>query len=90
MTDHHFIDEPEPPQYIRYNLIFSERTRDIIPLPAPSLFDSHARNGYTIMPADITAYRNELAAAEDEVQQWDAQVPPPQYYPPGPDRYYGW
>jgi hypothetical protein len=83
MIDHHLIDEPEPPQYICYNLVFSERTRDIISLPAPSLFDSHARNGYTIMPADITAYMN-------EVQQWDAQVPPPQYYPPGPDGYYGW
>jgi hypothetical protein len=54
------------------------------------LFDSHARNGYTIMPADITAYRNELAVAENKVQQWDPQVPPPQYYPLGPDRYYGW
>jgi hypothetical protein len=54
MKDHHFIDDPEPPHHIRYNLVFSEDSRDIIPLPAPALFDSHARNGYTIMPADIT------------------------------------
>jgi hypothetical protein len=40
MRDHHFLDTPEPPHNIRYNLVFSEDTRDIIPLPAPALFDS--------------------------------------------------
>ena len=50
--------------------------RDIIPLLAPALFDPIARNGYRIMPDDITAYRNNLAAAEEEPQGWDAQVPP--------------
>jgi hypothetical protein len=78
MIDHHFIDNPEPPHYICYNLVFSENTRDIIPLPSPSLFDSHARNGYAIMLAEITSYRNELAAVKNEVEQWDPQVPPPQ------------
>jgi hypothetical protein len=77
MKDHHFIDDPEPPHNIRYNLVFSEDTREIIPLPAPALFDSHARNGYTVMPPDIIAYRNALAAAEEEPQDWDAPVPPP-------------
>ena len=46
-------------------------TRDIIPLPAPALFDPIARGGYKIMPADIVAYRNNLAAAQAEPQQWD-------------------
>jgi hypothetical protein len=90
MKDHHFIDDPEPPHHIHYKLVFSEDSRDIIPLTAPALFDSHARNGYTIMPEDITAYWNALAAEEDEAPQWDVQVPPPHYFPPGPDGYYGW
>ena len=77
MRDHHFLDDLEPPHLIHYNLVFSEDTRDIIPLPAPALFDSHARNGYTVMPLDIVAYRNALAAAEEEPQDWDALVPPP-------------
>jgi hypothetical protein len=90
MRDHHFLDAPEPPHNIRYNLVFSEDTRDIILLPAPALFDSHARNGYTIMPPDIVAYRSALAAAEDEAQDWDARVPLPQHFQMGPDGYYGW
>jgi hypothetical protein len=90
MRDHHFLDAPEPPYHIRYNLVFSGDTRDIIPLPAPALFDSHARNGYTVMPPDIVAYRNALAAAEEEAQDWDARVPPPQDFHMGPDGYYGW
>jgi hypothetical protein len=90
MQDHHFIDAPEPPHHIHYNLVFSDDTHDIIPLPAPTLFDSHAKNRYTILPADIVAYRNALAATEDEVQGWDAQVPLPQHFDMGPDGYYGW
>jgi hypothetical protein len=90
MRDHHFLDDPEPPHHIRYNLVFSDDTRDIIPLPAPTLFDSHARNGYTMMPLDIVAYQNALAAAEQEAQDRDAWVPPPQEFHMGPDGYYGW
>ena len=56
IIDHHFIDDPDPPHHIRYNLVFSEDTRDVIPLYAPALFDSHARNGYTVMPSDTVAY----------------------------------
>ena len=41
---------------IPYNLVYSVETRDVIPLPAPALFDSAARGGYRIMPADIIAY----------------------------------
>jgi hypothetical protein len=44
MEDHHFIEEPDQFNRIRYNLVFDENTHDIIPLPAPALFDSHARN----------------------------------------------
>ena len=77
MEDHQFIDAPMPPQHILYSLVFSDETHDIIPLSTPALFDSHARNGYTIQPEDIVAYRNALAAAEEEPQEWGAQVPPP-------------
>ena len=63
------------------------KTRDIIPLPAPSLFDSVATGGYRIMHADIIAYRNDPAAGEveEEPQQWDEWMPAPQYpnYYPG-------
>ena len=87
---HQFLDITEPPRDIHYNLVFSEETHDIISLPAPALFDPIARNGYRIMPDDIVAYRNNLAAAEEEPQGWDAQVPPLPHYGMGPDGYYGW
>ena len=90
MQDHHFIGAPEPPHHIHYNLVFSEDTRDVIPLHAPALFDFHSRNGYTVMPMDIVAYLNVLAAVEHEARDWDAQVPPPQQFYMGPDGYYGW
>src|SRR3990170_3613803 len=50
---HQFIDGENTTIHIPYNLVFSENTRDIIPLPAPALFDSIARRGYMIMLDDI-------------------------------------
>ena len=87
MEHHHFLARDYPNIPIPYNLVFSIKTRDIIPLPAPALFDSVARGGYRIMPADTIAYRNDQAAAkeEEEPQQWDQWMPAPQYsnYYPG-------
>ena len=81
MDHHHFTDNNSPGIPIPYNLVFSIQTRNIIPLPAPALFDSVARGGYRIMPTDIIAYRNAQAAAEaeEEPQQWDEWMPAPQY-----------
>ena len=42
MEHHHFVARDYP---IPYNLVFSIETRDIIPLPAPALFDFVARGG---------------------------------------------
>ena len=67
-----------------YNLVFSVETRGVIPLPASALFDYVARNGYRIMPEDIVAYRNNLAAAHKESLKWDPQVPAPQHFNIGP------
>ena len=88
MEHHHFLARDYPNIPIPYNLVFSVKTRDIIPLPAPALFDSAARGRYRIMPMDIIAYRNAQAAAkaaQEEPQQWDEWMPAPQhpYYPPG-------
>ena len=87
MGHHHFIARDFLAIPIPYNLVFSIETRDIIPLPAPALFDFVARGGYMIMPADIIAYRNTQAAAEaeEEPQQWDEWMLAPQYpnYYPG-------
>ena len=66
MEHHHFIAKYYPDIPIPYNLVFSIETRDIIPLPAPALFDHVARGGHMIFPKDIVAYRNNLAAAEGE------------------------
>lgn len=66
MADHHFLDNTELPEPLRYNLVSSVDTGDIISLPAPTLFDSHARNEYTLLPANIIGYRNNQAAAEEE------------------------
>ena len=84
MLHHHFLAHDHSDIAIPYNLVYSVDTRDVIPLPAPALFDSVARGGYRIMPADIIAYRNDQAAAEEEPQQRDAWMPAPQhpdYYP---------
>ncbi|KAE8809498.1 hypothetical protein D1007_13918 [Hordeum vulgare] len=51
--------------------------------------DAATRYGYTVRPEDIIAYQNELAAAEAEAQEWDAQVPQEKYFP-GCDGYYQW
>ena len=77
MEYHQFIATDYPNIPIPYNLVYSVRTRDIIPLPAPTLFDSIARDGYRIMHVDIIAYRNDQAAAEEEPQQWDVWKPAP-------------
>ena len=66
MDHHHFTDIESPDIPIPDNLVFSVKTRHIIPLPAPALFDPIARGGYRIMPADIIAYQNDQAAAEEE------------------------
>ena len=66
MLDHHFLVVDRFDLDLPYNLVFSEETRDVIPLPAPALFDHVARNGYRIMPEDIVGYQNNLAAAQAE------------------------
>ena len=88
MEHHQFIAGDYTNIPIPYNLVFSENTRDIIPLPAPALFDPIARGGYRIMPADIIAYRNNLAAAQAEPQQWDPQAPAPQHFDVGPHGFF--
>ena len=64
MEHHHFLARDCPDIPIPYNLVFSVKTCDIIPLHAPALFDSAARGGYRIMPVDIIAYQNAQAAEE--------------------------
>ena len=43
MEHHHFLAHDRPDISIPYNLVFSVKTRDVIPLHAPALFDSVAR-----------------------------------------------
>ena len=83
MVGHDFIDREAPPNVYRYNLVFIQATREIITLPAPTLFDVHARGKYIIMPENVINYKNALAAAE-EIHPWDAQVPQPTQYVSGP------
>ena len=64
MEHHHFIARDYPNIPIPYNLVFSVKTRDIIPLPAPALVDSASRGGFSIMPVDIITYRKAQAAEE--------------------------
>jgi hypothetical protein len=90
MKHHHFLSDSDDSGRIQYNLVYNEDTMDIIPLPAPALFDVHARNGYTVMPEDIVTYRAAMAAAAQGPQGWDAQIPPPEEFPPGPDGFFGW
>ena len=90
MKDRQFIDIDDSVNHIPYNLVFIEDTHDIIPLPAPALFDSIARGGYRMMPEDIIAYRNNQAVAEGEPQEWDTQVPTPKHFEMGLDGYYEW
>ena len=81
MKRHVFIEEYAAPNAYRYNLVFSQVSREIITLPAPALFDRQARGRYFIMPDDITDYKNGLEMAHDEeVHPWEAQVPQPGPY----------
>ena len=79
MAHHQFIDGENTDIPAPYNPVFSENTHDIIPLPAPALFDPFAMGGYRIMPKDIVAYWNNQAAAEEEPQQCDPWMPAPQH-----------
>jgi hypothetical protein len=90
MEHHQFIDKENTDIPVQYNLVFSVDTHDIIPLPAPALFDPIARGGYRIMPEDIVAYRNNLVAAHAEPQEWDPQVPAPQHFNIGPHGFFEW
>ena len=90
MKDHQFLAVDYPDIDLPYNLVFSVETRDVIPLPAPALFDYVARNGYRVMPKDIVTYQNNLAAAQAEPQQWDPMVPIPQHFNIGPHGFYDW
>ena len=90
MKDHKFLAADYPDIDLPYNLVFSVETHDVIPLPVPALFDYVARNGYRVMPEDIVAYRNNLAAAQEELQQRDPQVPAPQHFNIGPRGFYDW
>ena len=88
MLDHQFLAVDRPDLSLPYNLVFSEDTRVVIPLPAPALFGYVARNGYRIMNEDIVTYRNNLAAAQAEPRQWDPQVPAPQHFNIGPHGFF--
>ena len=76
MDDHQFIAVDYPDIPIPYNLVFSEKTHDIIPLPAPSLLVHIVRGGYRIMPYDIIAYWNAQAVAEESVRSEMPKCPP--------------
>ena len=54
MVAHDFIKKDDDKRLI-YNMVFSEKTCQIITLPAPFLFDIHSGR-YFIMNADIYAY----------------------------------
>jgi hypothetical protein len=88
MLAHHFLAEDDTTCEVPYNIVFSENTHDIIPLPAPALNNPIAREGYRIMPEDIIAYRN--PPVEEESQEWDAYMPAPSYPEMGLDGYHGW
>lgn len=76
MKRHAFIEEYAAPNTYRYNLVFSQVSRDIITLPAPALFDRQARGRYFIMPDEITNYQNELEMAHvEKIHLWEEQVP---------------
>lgn len=83
MVGHNFINSRDV--RFRYNLVFSQGTREIITLPAPTLFDLH-RGRYTIMPEDIYAYWGltqpqapesapEPEPYQEPVYQWELQEP---------------
>ena len=90
MEHHQFIAGDHPNIPVPYNLVFSVNTHDVILLPAPALFDPIAKGGYRIMPENIVAYWNNLAAAQTEPQQWDPQVPAPQHFNIGPHGFFEW
>jgi hypothetical protein len=98
MVLHDFIAKDNAKRLI-YNLVFSQGTRQIITLPAPSLFDIYSGR-YTIMPEDIYAYWertrspvHELVLSPDPylepVYQWEPQELAHQWNPQDPPQYPG-
>ena len=98
MVAHDFIKKDDDKRLI-YNLVFSEKTCQIITLPAPSLFDIHSGR-YTIMPEDIYRFWGlsqppapEPAPVPDPYQepvyQWEPQELANQWNPQDPPQYRG-
>ena len=90
IAQHQFIDSENTTMDVPYNLVFSVDTHDVIPLLAPALFDPIAMGGYMIMLEDFVAYRNNLAATEEEPQELDPQVSAPQHFNIGPHGFFEW
>ena len=87
MEDHQFIDATDSFHNIHYNLVFGVETYDVT---CTCFVWFYCQGGYKVLPEDIIACRNNQAAAEEEPQDWDAQVPPPDNYYMDPDGYYRW
>ena len=96
MVLHDFIREDDDKRLI-YNLVFSEKTCQIITLPAPSLFDIHSGE-YLTMPKDIYANweRTRSPVPEPEpspdqyqepIYQWEPQELADQWNPRDPPQY---
>lgn len=88
MVGHNFINSGDI--RFRYNLVFSQGTREIITLPAPSLFDLSSGR-YTIMPEDIYTYWGltpppapEPAPVPAPIYLWEPQEPIYQWDPQQP------
>ena len=82
MVAHDFICDDKEKRLI-YNLVLSEKTCQIITLPAPSLFNIYSGT-YIILPDDIYAYWERTRSPEPEpepsldpyrqsVYQWDSE-----------------
>jgi hypothetical protein len=62
MVHHQFLDGENTTMDIPYNMVFSVRTHDITPLPAPALFDYHSKGRYYVLESKAHAHNSEVVA----------------------------
>ena len=79
MFDHNFLERNE--QFLHYRLIYDRRNVVPLTLPAPYLFDFHARGRYVVTREEATEYERGMEAARQHAAAQEAVASASQYNP---------
>ena len=79
MFSHHFLERNE--QYLHYRLIYDRRNVVPVILPAPYLFDYHAKRRYVVTREEAAEHERRAEAARQHAAAQEAVAAASQYNP---------